>query len=258
AFSIGSLSFVASALVLVRLILSVAVKRQYMHSFRRALEKKTIEPEAVELRTIDAATMKTLLVLLSSDDERQVLYALDLLSNTHPGRWRDHINLLIHHRSSAVRARTIAVLASWSDASIAREEFIHHADYETARIATAGALRFNWNDLPRDTELLDSLIRDPSIEVSREAIMTAGIVGHEPAIPVLISKLADKNLRRYARGALLKYGDRVIPELINRLSDKSVTFAVRKRIPKTLAFTGKQQAAEALMRHYHRLDYHVD
>src|SRR5262249_4694587 len=34
--------------------------------------------------------------------------------------------------------------------------------------------------------------------------------------------------------------------------------AIRKRIPKTLAFTGKQQAADALIQQLHHLDYHLD
>src|SRR6185436_1971769 len=77
AFSIRSMSLVAAGLVLAWIVMAVAVKKEYIHSFRRALEKKTIEPEALPLRSIDGATMQTLLTQLSSDDERQILYALD-------------------------------------------------------------------------------------------------------------------------------------------------------------------------------------
>src|SRR5207253_3993379 len=123
-----------------------------------------------QLRNPDAATIKTLLALLSSQDERQVLYALDLLSNTHPNRWRSQIDTLIQHPSTEVRARTIAVLANWNDQSIAGKDFIHHPDYETARIATASSLRLQWRDLPRNRELLNSLLHDPSIAVKRGAM----------------------------------------------------------------------------------------
>ena len=142
--SISSLSLVAVALIVGWIGMVVVVKREYLHSFRQALEKTTVDPGEVQLRNLDRATIEPLLGLLSGQDERQVLYGLDLLSNTHPNRWRDQINILIHHSSSTVRARTIGVLAAWNDPSIAREEFVHHADYETARIATAGALRLNW------------------------------------------------------------------------------------------------------------------
>src|SRR5262245_29826084 len=90
--SIPALSVVACALVLVWLSMTAIAKREYLHSFRRGLEKKTIEPEAVQLQDADRSTVQTVMALLSSEDERQVLYALDLLSNTHPDRWNGRID----------------------------------------------------------------------------------------------------------------------------------------------------------------------
>jgi len=249
AFSISTLSVIAASLALVWLLMGAIVKREYVHSFRRALEKKTVEPEALQLQQMDGATMRTLLGLLASDDERQVLYALDLLNAAQPDRWRSDINRLIHHQSSAVRARTIALLASWNDPSIVRKEFINHPDYETARIATATALRLHWTDSGRDRELLNSLLRDSSPVVVREAITTAGVVRHRAAATKLIARLADKDLRRDARQALLNFGEALIPELARRLSDPSENPKIRVRIPKTLALTGSQRAANVLLLH---------
>jgi AAA family ATP:ADP antiporter len=258
ALSIPALSVVAAALVAVWIATAVAAKREYMHSFRQALEKKTIEPQALQLRSLDSGTLKTLLGLLSSDDERQVLYALDLLSNTHPNRWRGHVNQLIHHPSGAVRSRAIAVLARVSDPAIAREEFIQHPDYQTARIAMASALRLQWTESPRDHELLNELLHDPSRDVVLEAIVTSGVVGHSEAVPFLIAKLGDNRLRRTARDALLKFGPRIIPDLVRRLADPTLDTAIRKRIPKVMALSGRQTAADALVGHLHRLDYDLD
>src|SRR5262249_52829593 len=158
--------------------------------------------EAFQLRKTDGATIKALCALLSSEDERQVLYALDLLSAANPRSWRGSINVLIQHPSRVVRARTIAALASWNDPAIARKEFIHHSDLETARIAAASALRLHWKDLPRERQLLNRLLYDSSPVVVREAIATAGIVGYRASWPLLIDKLADKALRREARQAI--------------------------------------------------------
>ncbi len=256
--SIASLSVIAGGLAIAWIAMAIAIKRQYVHSFREALEKKTIEPGALQLRNLDSETLKTLLALLASDDERQIIYALDLLSNTHPNRWRNHINILIRHRSRAVRARTIAVLSRWNDASITREEFVHHPDYETARIATASALRLYWTGSRRDRQLLSELLPDSSLEVARQAILTCGIVKYEEALPILIERLADKRLRRDARDALSKFGARVIPELVRRLLDNRERDAIRLSIPKTLALTGQQQAADVLIENLHRLDYRLD
>jgi ATP/ADP translocase len=258
ALSTSSLSLIAAGFVVAWIAMAVVVQKEYVLSFKHAVEKRTIEPEAFQLRKSDGATLKTLRGLLSSEDERQVLYALDLLSAANPRSWRGSINLLIQHPSRAVRARTIAALASWNDPAITRKEFTHHPDLETARIAAASALRLNWKDLPKERQLLNSLLYDSSPVVVREAIATAGIVGYRASWPLLIDKLADKSLRREARQAILKFDHALIPELVYRLSDNREPLAVRKRIPKTLALTGKQEAADALLQNLHRLDHHLD
>jgi ATP:ADP antiporter, AAA family len=247
ALSIPALSIIAAGLAGAWIVMAIVVKRSYLQSFRQALQVKTIDAEALQIRNLDSATMKTLLALLSSEDERQVLYALDLLGGTHPNRWRGYIDLLVQHRSSAVRARTIAVLASWNDPALVREEFIRHSDYETARVATASALRLHWNGSRQNGELLNSLLCDGSPMVVREAIVTAGIVRHEEAVPLLIDMLAEKTLRNDARTALINLEDVVIPILRRRLAHPEEVRAIRRQIPKTLALTMKQEAADALM-----------
>jgi ATP/ADP translocase len=247
ALSIPSLSLIAAGLAGAWVVMAIVVKRAYLQSFREALQVKTIDAEALQLRNLDSATMNTVVALLSSNDERQVLYALDLLGGTHPNRWRGYLDLLSQHRSSAVRARTIAVLASWNDPAVTREEFIQHSDYETARVATASALRLHWNGSRQHCDLLNSLLRDGSPLVVREAMATVGIVHHEEAVPLLIDNLAEKNLRNDARTALIRLDDIVIPILHRRLIDADEDPAVRKHIPRTLALTGKQEAADALM-----------
>ena len=142
--------------------------------------------------------------------------------------------------------------------AIAREEFVGHPDFETARLASAGVLRLQWTGSVRNRERLNGLLHDPSPAVRARAIVTAGAVAHREAIPMLIETLVDKNLRREARLALLGFGRPVIPELVRRLSDSAESFAVRRHIPKTLALTGKQEAADALAQGLHRLDYHLD
>jgi ATP/ADP translocase/HEAT repeat protein len=258
ALSVSSLSLIVCGLAAAWIAMAVVMKREYLHSFRLALDKNTIEPEALQAKVLDSVTVKTLLNSLSSADEREVLYAMDLLANTQPKRWRRHIQELIQHPSAAVRARTIALLAQWNDPSIAKHEFTRHPDYQTARIAMASALSLHWTGSGRSAQVLDDLLRDPSTEVCRQAIRTAGLVKHERAIPVLIRKLADNRLRQDARAALLQFGSRVVPELAQRLADPAEDLAVRRRIPKALAFIGKQRAADALMHSLHQFDYHFD
>jgi ATP:ADP antiporter, AAA family len=106
--------------------------------------------------------------------------------------------------------------------------------------------------------LLNNLLHDSSIAVVREAIVTVGEIRYSEAVPLLIDKLADNGLRREARQALIKFGDAVIPDLVQRLSDDTEDPVIRRRIPKALALSGKRSAAVALIERLHRLNFHLD
>jgi ATP/ADP translocase len=258
ALSVTSVSLIGAALAVAWVIAAVAVKKEYVQSFRKALEKRTVDSDALQLRDLDIVTMRSLLDLLSSEDEREVLYALDLLSSTPPNRWRQHVGRLMRHPSSTVRARTIGALAAWNDPSITRKEFIHHPDYETARIATATALRMYWNPTAKNAELLTELLHSNSLAVTREAMATAAAVGFRDAVPFLIEKLSDKHLRHDAHQALLKYGNPVVVELARRLSNPDEDPRIRQRLPKALGLTGKQAAADALLAQLGVEDFQLD
>ena len=65
-------------------------------------------------------------------------------------------------------------------------------------------------------------------------------------------------MRGEARDALVRFRRMVIPDLMRHLLDAEEQMALRTRIPKVLALTGRQEAAEALLRSLHRCDYHLD
>jgi HEAT repeat protein len=113
AFAVPSLSVVAACALVMWIAIAVAIRRHYVHAFRVALEKKVIEPEALGDQPLDSTISRALLQALSSSDDRQVLYALDLLASGHPSRWRQYLPALLEHRTPAIRSRTIAVLTDW-------------------------------------------------------------------------------------------------------------------------------------------------
>jgi hypothetical protein len=257
-FSISALSLFAVGLCIAWIGTVIAAKREYVHSFRQALEKTVIEPEALQLRNLDTTTVQTLKRLLSGGDEGRILYALDLLSNTHPDGWRDRVDMLIRHPSAAVRARTIALLTRWNDPSVTREEFLKHPDFETARVAMAGALRLHWTGSAGDRTILDCLLRDLSPNVARQAIVTAGLVRYNGAVPILIEKLADRRVRQDSREALVKFGDAITAVLALHLFDSRESMQIRMCIPKTLALAGTQDGANTLTQALHHFEFPLD
>src|SRR5262249_42602751 len=157
----------ACAFLTVWIIGALWVRREYIHSFRSALETKAIQPEALHVDTLDNQTIGTLVGVLSSTDERQVLYALDLLSGVDPSRWQSQLNGLIRHPSSAVRGRAAAVLAQWNDPVTTKliSELLYDSDI-SVRAEAIRALGLK-STTPQYLEMLDGLLEDPRIEVAK-------------------------------------------------------------------------------------------
>ena len=84
--SISHLSLLVCGMIGVWVYLSLAIRKEYLNSFRLALEKKTLHPEMLRLPIADSATLEPILRVLDSPDERQVLYALSSPGGRQPGR----------------------------------------------------------------------------------------------------------------------------------------------------------------------------
>jgi AAA family ATP:ADP antiporter len=146
-FSIPSLSVVAAIFLAVWIVLAVLVRSDYVQAFRVMLEKKVIEPEALEFRTLDSTMTAALVQALSSSDDRQVLYALNLLGNLPGEQWDKYLPALIEHKSSAVRGKAISQLTE------------HHS---------------------YSPELVSSRLLDPALDVRIEAVRHLCVLGSRP------------------------------------------------------------------------------
>jgi AAA family ATP:ADP antiporter len=223
--SVPALSLVASSCLIVWLVTALFVRRSYVQAFRVALEKKVIEPEALEVRTLDNTVMKALLNALSSPDDRQVLYALDLLSRTHPARWHSRVASLLDHQSPAVRCRTIALLTEWRVPS---------------------------------SELVSSRLTDPDLEVRVEAVRhlselvssnpgkkLAELVTHEDYGVVLAAIHA---IGKYQLSGASLIDDRLIERALTTTGEYGVS--ARTAVARALAITrlaGKEHYLDTLL-----------
>jgi len=294
ALSIGRISIIACGFLGLWLIAAILIKSEYLQSFRVALEKKNVQPEALLASDLDNATIGALVAALSSADERQVLYALDILAEVHPRRWKSQIPLLTRHPSSAVRSRALTVLTPWYEQSIQPlisellhdadvsvrskaiellckndpnpaerlQKFLEHPDpsivHAAMRCAAQPADGYGWEPSARHEQILQSLLYDPAPETARQAMATIGAVKYEPALPAVIAKLEDPQLRVDASESLLKFGGDAIPALSATLEDRTNPLSLRIRVPKALANASRQEAADVLLNALHRFEYEVD
>ena len=110
--SISHLSLMVCGMIGIWVYLSLAIRKEYLNSFRLALEKKTLHPEMLRVPIADSSTLEPILRVLDSPDERQVLYALSLLEDASPAVWSGHALRLLQHPSPRVRALALERLAA--------------------------------------------------------------------------------------------------------------------------------------------------
>ena len=94
-------------------VLVLRARDEYLRAFRQSLGARSMELGAVRLDVADATTSETLGTLvgeLSSSDESDVVYAIDLLEAL--DKRHEIPPLLLHHDSAVVRARVLRTLES--------------------------------------------------------------------------------------------------------------------------------------------------
>ncbi len=103
AFGVREISIVVLVFVSIWLALTLLVRKEYVNAFRKALERREIDPAELRTNITEASTLKTLESSLASDNERQIAYALDLLGDVVDPKIVDAIKPLLAHPSELVR-----------------------------------------------------------------------------------------------------------------------------------------------------------
>ncbi len=108
--SVANISVVTIALTLLWLTLAVAAYREYVNSFRQALDKRRIDVDTLSVSIKDEATINSLIASLASRNERQVVYALELLDSVEGVDLSPALQPLLAHPSAEVRLLTLKLL----------------------------------------------------------------------------------------------------------------------------------------------------
>ena len=95
--------------------------------------------------------------------------------------------------------------------------------------------------------LLSQLLADVDVEVVREAIRSVGQLRKRRLVPELLDHLADPRLVPDATEALARFGDSIVGNLRDQMTDPTTSWAVRGQIPTLLGSMATQSASQALM-----------
>ncbi|MDP8229043.1 MAG: Npt1/Npt2 family nucleotide transporter [Candidatus Electryoneaceae bacterium] len=129
------------------------------------------------------------------------------------------------------------LLNGLKDRPIAEQEFI--------KITLARCIGLAPN--PNLYSYLQSLLKDDSVEVVQAAVVSAGLTRAELFIPMLISHLHIKQIRRFAQEALAAYDESIIDRLLELFDDPGESHDVQMVVPKILALIGSQVSVEVLI-----------
>ncbi len=165
--ALTDLAFIVTGAVVLLLLSVVAIKRHYVEMFREQLREGTIETRA-DVPELDLHSLEALIAALSSDDDRVVLSAVDLLEES--GRAKLVPPLILHHpsRDVVVRALELFSAARRSDFMPLAHRLLASVDPEVRTaalraVAVAGGAG--------EEETLRAALEDPSPAVRATAIV---------------------------------------------------------------------------------------
>ncbi|MCB2230927.1 HEAT repeat domain-containing protein [bacterium] len=103
-------SIVVVALLAIWIGMSLLMRKEYVNTFRSALQRRTIDPGEIRINIAESSTMKALVHSLDSGSAREVSYALDMLASIQDKTLVAHALPLLQSDDAEVRLKALKVL----------------------------------------------------------------------------------------------------------------------------------------------------
>lgn len=98
---------------------------------------------------------------------------------------------------------------------------------------------------------LHLLLKDADPEVVQHAALNAGKTREKMFIPALLALLERREIRKYARQALVEYGEDIVEELIARLQNAGDSPPLSRELSRVLGRIGSQKTVDNLLAQLH-------
>ncbi|MCP4724164.1 MAG: hypothetical protein GY863_03965 [bacterium] len=109
-FSVSQVSIIVIILLAIWISLTFIIKKEYTDAFRKAIEKRDIDPSELRFNVGDPSTIEHLKNLIKSKNDRQVIYGLDMLQSVKDVDISDDVAILLKHDSYDIRLRALKAL----------------------------------------------------------------------------------------------------------------------------------------------------
>lgn len=161
--NIRQLSIPILALIAIWIFLCIRVYKEYITSIEATLQKRSLNIDNITVDLSDSSTMNLLIPLLSSKNERQIIYALELLQDAKNTELVKNMVLLCQHPSSEIKVKALRILFNIGDSQIVPQVI--------------------------------PLLKDENDEVRMEAIHYVSVYGEVPSVQQLQSFLINPDYK---------------------------------------------------------------
>ena len=207
-------------------LFATATKPEQLQEIARLLQDQDREVQAEAINVVCAIRKEDAIPLMRP-----------YLESTDPRVQRSAIECLLHHGDAAIREVALSTL---------RKMIANAADGAAGRIEAARLM--GEVDDPEFTGHLGKLIReDASTPVIREALVAAGKRKEPALLRDVITRLGSPETKRWAREALISYGEVAVETLRKALADANLSHGIRLSVADTLSRIGSPGALEALL-----------
>ena len=208
------LSIIALGSIVVWLFTSIRVKANYVKQLQIAISKRQIDFEDLNVDVQDAAMVKTIEETLSSKDEIQQLFALEIIEGLPLSSWKDSLERLFKEGSVDVRKRILSM--AWDEEFILSNENIIATMKKDDDVAIEAIMVAGRRKLTEILPDLEPLLSADSLE-TRAAAAAAVILlegGHTDKAESVLIEMLDNDDESTQATALnrLVYNNSILPQ----------------------------------------------
>ena len=277
---VQKVSLLSAALIAVWLVLVRGVRAEYVRVVKGDLERRWEDGRKLVDTHVDVDRTRLVFDTIQSREKSSALYLMNLFDLVGKEKLTPELKKLIASQAEDFRIRSLdSVLdvgaeasglevgdlledAGWQrnvreileldsyrkvmDDYLQRTLAAGPAADEVARMEAAKLLGLRAAS-PAALRSLKALLEDRSAEVLNYAIPSAARLGRKELVPLIISHLANPNVRSVAAAALVAYGEKALPALKAGLEDGRKSLDLRRALPDVLAGIGSPRAADLLL-----------
>ena len=179
--SVSQVSLINIILVSLWIFLIVKIRKEYIESFRTAIERRTINIEQESVNIEDASVFKNLLKVLESNNERQILYVLNLLETIKNEEFLQYFRKLLTYPSTDVKIAVLKILKQYGNGDLLKD-VIELVDDESQSVKVE-AIHYLVTHSKNKQEILDNYLGHLDFYIQGAALIVMAREIRESSLP---------------------------------------------------------------------------